>query len=198
MNPYASFDCLAISIRVQPLLGGLSISELNLFAYLACLLSLYKSHPVTDWGYNYMSTKVGAPFSHELTDAAIDLERIGLFKKDRGYLSLTARGRDQYRFLQSLSQNSERDRFVEGACSSVLALPIGMIREALRNEPELNHSTRLHQTKILLEEGPGLQTLYNDFSVLSNAIGLETKDLMVPAVIWLTYLAQVTQHSMPR
>ncbi|MCP4698062.1 MAG: hypothetical protein GY862_14590 [Gammaproteobacteria bacterium] len=48
INPYAYFDCLSISARLEKTLGSVFKGEIYLFAYLACLLSLYKKHPVSD------------------------------------------------------------------------------------------------------------------------------------------------------
>jgi hypothetical protein len=66
-------------------------------------------------------------------------------------------------------------------------MPVGSIREGLTNEPTLNRVNALGTTRQLLD-GPGLEGIYQQFTVLSQAVGVDAQDLMVPAVVWITYL----------
>jgi hypothetical protein len=196
INPFACFDCLSIGRRTQLALNNFAQTELHLFAYLACLLSVYKQRPVTEWGYSFYGTRSGIPFSPEIDSAISELTIAGLFDANGEYLKVTGYGQEEYELLRGLSQNSIRESFIEGACSSILALPIGTIRDALSKEPEIGYAIRVQATRRLLEDGPGLELLYSHFASLSNAIGVEVDDLMLPAVLWLTYLSQVAKTSL--
>jgi hypothetical protein len=197
INPYAYFDCLAISTRLQKVFESVAEAEVHLFTYLACLLSLYKKHPASDWEYSYASTKTGSPFSPALAEAVPELVMSGLLRRtNNNYLQITTEGRAEYEFLRTLSQNAGREIFLEGASSSVLALPVGIVREAILHEPELQRATTVSSTRALLD-GPGVGILYDQFSVLSAAVGVEVQSLMVPSVVWLTYLARFSKTLEP-
>ena len=131
INPYAYFDCLAISTRLQKVFESVAEAEVHLFTYLACLLSLYKKHPASDWEYSYASTKTGSPFSPALAEAVPELVMSGLLRRtNNNYLQITTEGRAEYEFLRTLSQNMGREIFLEGASSSVLALPVGIVKRS--------------------------------------------------------------------
>lgn len=197
VNPYAYYDCLSVTTKLQKALDSVAEAELHLFTYLACLLTLYKNQPASDWEYFYTSTRTGSPFSPAMADAVPHLETTGLLRRaNNRYFQITDSGRDEYESLRVLTENSRREIFLEGACSSVLALPVGIVREAVLHEPELHRATKLTSTRALLD-GPGLGILYEQFSVLSAAVGVEVKSLMVPSVVWLTYLARFSKSFEP-
>jgi len=191
LNPYATFDCLSIGAKLQASLGNVAPTELQLFAYLSCLLSLYRQRPVAEWGYSFAGTEYGAPFSPEINSAITQLIIEGLLFEEDCYLKVTDEGQKEYRILLSLSQNAQREVFLEGACSSLLALPISIVREALHSEPGLRSALKLNSTRMLLSEGnPEMRMLYKQFETLGQAIGMKVDNLMIPSVVWLTYLSQ--------
>ena len=191
INPYAAFDCLLICDSLEGLLGTIAIGELHLFSYLSCLLSLFEKRPAADWGYAFAGTQSGSPFSPEIESAVAYLKRDGLLTGDAEYVALTDQGRNLYRSIEPFSENKRRARFVEAACSSALAVPVGMVRYALSQEPVLR-AAATGSTRAL-EEGPGLQALYEQFGALATAIGFEAQDLMVPAVVWIKYLQHMSE-----
>jgi hypothetical protein len=191
INPLAFFDCLSTLNHLEKTTAKLLKEEIQIFTYLACLLFLYdKKKPVSDWGYFYAGTQEGAPFSLEINDAVDQLFLVGLVEKESDYYQISAKGVSEYQLLSTLSQNLERDRFIDGACSSRLMFPIGFVREAISNEPELKHVKDLVNKKMLLE-GPGIKIIYEQFAALNSIIGSEVKSLMVPASIWLNYLFDI-------
>ncbi|GAX88425.1 hypothetical protein [Effusibacillus lacus] len=193
INPYAFFDCLSIGKRLDKLLGNLSVAEVQLFSYLSCLLSLYKNHPVSEWGYQFAGTKDGSPFSREIEDSFWYLLKMGCLIQKGDYYQLTEKGEQQFILLNRIETNNKRVMYHEAACSSLLSLPVGLIREALFNEPELSRVMKLSSTRHLLD-GPGLEVIYEHFAALSSAIGVDIQDLLVPSVLWLTFLAQMSQE----
>ena len=191
INHYAYFDILSLVARLQKPLGDVAQLEIHLFSYLACLLSLYKGRSVTDWGYQFAITKQQTyPFSPDLNDAIRKLVYNGKLNVTDQYANLSESGQKEYEFLKALLQYSDREAFLDGACSSLLTLPVGVIRDALYQDSNIKNAIELSQSHKLLTE-TGLESLYEQFAVLSSTIGIEIDDLMVPATIWLAYLSQI-------
>lgn len=196
LNPFAFYDSLALSNKLQGVLGSCVRSEIHLFSYLSCLLSLYKKCPAADWGYSFAGTQYSAPFSKEVEDAINISINYGLLNEADQYIRISRRGVLECQNLSRLGQNIQRERFLDGACSSVLAMPVNILRDSLLSEPGLNTSTKLSSPRLLLDESnPSLVLLYDQFQALSKTIGVELDDLMVPAVLWLTYLSNTQSDS---
>lgn len=187
MNPFAFFDCLAISAKLERSLGDVAIPELHLFSYLGCLLSLYRSMPVTAWEYSFTGTKEGSPFSVDIDDAKSELVLGGYCTEEDEFVQLTADGRGEYGILKTLDINRRRDEFLDAACSSALALPIGYIRNAVSHDSEMIAATKFSRARHLLAE-PARESLYESFGCLTELIGEEARDLLFPAVVWIRYL----------
>lgn len=191
MNSRALYDSLGIGIRLQASYGNVAKAEVHIFAYLSCLLSLYKGWPVSKWGYTFISTDQGIPFALDIENSILVLLERGLMSQQETYYRVTHLGKAEYEILSQLKDLGERSAFLEGACSSILSLPVGIIRDAITQEPELQRANTLSVSRQLLH-GPGLTSLHRQFERLSSAVGIEVSDLMIPAVIWLTYLAKVS------
>jgi len=190
--PQAFYDCLAICGRLEKSVGNVAHGEFHLFAYLACLLSLYRKKLAADWGYGFSGTREGAPYSMDINTAIDYLILLGLIEEKENYFTLTDKGREEYASLLQFLTHQEREEFIDGACSSSLVLPMGLIREALYQEPELRHVKKLKSSRILLDELQ-VSLIHEHFAALSNAIGIEVKDLIVPSVVWLKYLFQTRE-----
>ncbi|MCB0171946.1 MAG: hypothetical protein KDJ97_15470 [Anaerolineae bacterium] len=191
INHYAYFDTLSLVSRLQKQLGEVAQLEIHLFSYLACLLSLYKGRSVTEWGYQFAITKQQTyPFSPDLDSAIRHLIYVGKLNITDQYVNLSDIGQKEYEFMNTLLQYSDREQFLDGSCSSLLSLPVGIIRDALYQDPNIKGSLELSQSRRLLTE-TGLENLYEQFAALSSTIGVEIEDLMVPATVWLTYLSQI-------
>jgi hypothetical protein len=192
VSPYAAFDSLyiasALSVNTRPAV----VAEVHVFAYLACLLSLYRGHPVSDWGYGFAGTRDGSPFSPEIEEAARALAATGCLQLSEGHIRITDPGLAELSTLQQLSQNRERMEYLEPALSSALTMPVGVIRYAISQEPTLKPTGRLATTRSLLE-GPYLPKLYEQFATLGRTVGVEHKDLLIPATVWLGYLWRASE-----
>ncbi|MCP4610371.1 MAG: hypothetical protein GY845_16795 [Planctomycetes bacterium] len=192
-NPYAYCDSLSIINHLQEQLDSVAIAEVHLFSYLACLLSLYKGQSVSEWGYDFAITRYAYPYSPALNESIDLLIATGKIVDDEHYLRSLEAGRKQHELLLTLSTNSEREPFIKGACASALAWSVGSIHSVLFQKADGN-AIALKQSRALLTES-GLETLYEQFAMLSSAIGVEVENLMVPAVVWLTYLSEIrTDH----
>lgn len=186
LSHYAYFDALAVCANLPKDLIRIAKLEIHLFAYLSCLLSLYDRQPASAWGYRFGVTRDGYPFSSDNEDAIGHLISRGKLVCDGEYVSLSEPGEIEYSFLSALSVYRSRVSFIEGACSSALAMPLGSIRQAIYRDPDIQRSFSLSQPRMLLSEEAQHQ-LYAQFATLSQVIGVDVKDLMVPAVIWLMY-----------
>jgi hypothetical protein len=191
-NPDAAFDILYMVTRLQDQLGNVADAELHLFGYLSCLLSLYRGNPIADWGYGFAGTRNGSPFSSDLQDAIRNLDLNGCVVRQNDHLRITPRGTNELEVLMDLDQNKRRLEYLEGASSSLLALPVGMIREAILFEPTLRPAGRLDTARLLLT-GVALELLYEQFELLTQAVGSANTDLLVPSTVWLTYLSQSSE-----
>jgi hypothetical protein len=191
INPYSFFDSLSVVDRIGKVLGNATLLEVHLFTYLACLLALYRNEPVAEWGYSFVGTKMGAPYSREIETAVTCSVRNGFLNDSNSGFVLTERGMTEIQLLSDLSQNSLRQVYLEASCSTLLAFPVGIIREALFNEPGLKRTVMLSSTRPLLTGAP-LELLYEQFSKLSQAVGVEIEDLMIPAVVWVAYLSRIS------
>ena len=190
----AAFDSLYVGLYLQKVLRNFAEAEVHLFAYLGCLLSLYRKQPVSDWGYGFSGTRNGAPFSVELNESLAALKSAGMLRTEGDFLQLTETGKTECQALSNLSINQERIDCLEGACGCLLTMPVGVVRNALFQEPMLKPAVRLNDARPLLE-GPGLSLIYEQFSELSNAIGVNASDLLLPATVWLTYLSRTAPDS---
>jgi hypothetical protein len=191
INPYSFFDALFVVDRIGRVLGNATLLEVHLFTYLACLLALYRGQPVGEWGYFFVGTKMGAPYSREIEAAVASSVHKGFLKDLNSGFILTEEGTAEIQLLGDLSQNKLKQVYLEASCSMLLAFPVGIIREALFNEPGLKATVSLSATRALLTGAP-LELLYEHFSKLSQAVGVEIEDLMIPAAVWVTYLSRIS------
>ena len=94
VNPYAAFDSLYISAALGTNIRRPVVAEIHAFAYLACLLSLYRGQPVSDWGYGFAGTRDGSPFSPEIEGAVRAMASTGYLHVSEGDIGITAGGQN--------------------------------------------------------------------------------------------------------
>lgn len=194
LNPFATYDSLFLADRLQKHLGGFASAEIHLFAYLACLLSLYREMPTSDWGYSFLNTELGAPYSREIDFALHELVQRGLLSRDDERLRISTTAVNQLAELSLLTLYKERLDCLQAAGDSIFAFSVGMVRSALSNDPELTRSRDNPVTRVLLEP-PGLDIIYEQFGIMAEVLGEDRSDLRVPAVAWLTALFRHGQSS---
>lgn len=187
LNPDATFDCLFVANRLQIQRPHFSVQEIHLFTYLACLLWLYSERIVSDWGYEFVGTELGAPFSREIDTALKELLERGYFRKIHDRVRLTELAEQPLRDLCELNINQERTECLQAACSSTTVFSVGMVSSALAKEPELMRAKALPSSRLLLENLARSQ-LYEQFEALRKAVSQQSNDLRLPAFVWLTAL----------
>ena len=195
MSSESSFDSLYILDAVGYSSGGATRGEVQLLAYLACLMSVYEGQGAQEWGYAFTATGAGAPYAVDIAGSLDQLVRGGFATHDDQLIELSDRGREELKFVVSLPLNARRVRFLDAATAAALAMPLPSVADALSAEPGLRRALRFVKTRALLDE-TGIGLLEEQFGELARATGDEegsADDLMVPTVVWLTYLASVRQ-----
>ena len=187
LNPEATFDCLFMADRLERETGTFTVPELHLFAYLSCLLWLYRHRALADWGYSFVGTELGAPFSLDIDGVIRELQDRGYLVRVHDRLRTSDEAEQQLQDFSSLSLYAERQECLGAACSSTLAFSAGMVGSALAQEPELRRARSVPVTRNLLGD-VAQEQLYEQFDVLHRALGGELMDLRVPAVVWLSAL----------
>lgn len=200
--PFAYYDIFSIGSRVEEILGGgFMKEEVFIFSYLSCLLAIYDKKPISDWEYGFVTTGNYLPYSREMEYAfsnmfsrghlQIDSLKQGALKDGAigsEFYSLSDRGKRFYQKLRAISSNASREQYHEAACASLNALPIGAIRDAFKQEPQLMASARLESRRELLTGG-AVEALYEQFAAVNEALGFTPHDLMIPSITWLSALA---------
>jgi hypothetical protein len=188
----AGFDVLRIAALQTESSDGMTEGELHTLAYLGCLLSVYDGHPASWWGYRFTATRAGAPFAYSLSQA-LDLARDAglLFKGNRVWV-ISERGLVDLQQIAPLILNQRRQPYLEAASGTALAMPLPSLASALSREPGLQRALNFVRTRELLDE-TGLALLDDQFQALADALqgDAASNDLMVPAVVWLTYLTRM-------
>lgn len=187
INADALFDCLFLADRLQGEDGRVSAPEIHLFAYLGCLLWLYRHRTVAEWGYAFVGTELGAPYSVDIASGIKWLTDQGHLTLEETQIRLSDASRSYLGALCDLELNRDRKECLSAACASTAAFSPGMVSSALAREPELERARRVPITRSLLEDY-AVTELYSQFSIIQRQLQLEYDDLRVPAVVWLSAL----------
>lgn len=193
INPFAAYDTLFVGNKLQRYIGDFNFSEVQLFCYFSCLLSLYEGNPTSFWGYKFIKNDLGVPLSTEVYDALDCLLRNEEIEELDKYYKITNEGEHKIVFLSSLSRFQNRIKYLETACESLLALPVGNIRNAINSEPIVRAASSSSVRTLVDEDNGAITLLYEQFDLLKEAINSKDSDLFVPAVTWLKYL-QISQE----
>jgi hypothetical protein len=187
----AEFDLLQIAAMQTEASAGMTDGELHMLAYLACLLAVYDGHRPPWWGYKFTATRTGAPFSFLLSTAQDRARNSGLIERREEVWTITDLGRVDLGQISEVMLNARRLPYLDAAAGAALAMPLPSVAGALGREPGLRRALRFVKTQELLDEA-GLALLEDQFNALNEALAGDNAadDLMVPAVVWLTYLAR--------
>jgi hypothetical protein len=190
-SSHASFDFLFIAEELSYRLGTATFGEIHMFAYLGCLLSLFKGQPVADWGYSFAGLESGSPFSPELQEAHAELERSGFVMSAGNGVAVTGLGKEQIGIFNNLQIFASRKLYLSTSCVSLLSFPVGMVRNAMTMEPGLRPVINVGGMRPLLAMA-SVEQLHEHFDALFSILG-QTSDLLVPSTVWLTYLLQLSR-----
>jgi hypothetical protein len=185
--PEAYFDAVAIAADAPASVMPMTVIEAHLYAYLGCILGLFKGQAVGDWGYPFAVTSEGFPFSVQFETARSMVVARGLVDEDGAGL-MSARHDElaaEIGSLLTLGSWVDRRQWLRAATQCALALPVGSIRHAIGQTPGLAASVRLGQRRLLLQ-ADDIELLYEEYGIVSSVLGADVKDLLSPAVIWLS------------
>lgn len=165
----------------------LSVAELHLFAYLGRILSLFDGLPIADWGYDFVVTSEGFPFSAQLDEGLKAASRLGLVTDDFDGELVPAETAiaAEYEVLTKISDACRRSAWLRAATHCSLSIPSGSIRYAVNHSPGLAAATSSGQRRMLLQP-TDVASLYSQYAVVRNALGEIDHDLLAPAIVWLS------------
>ena len=189
MNSKASFDSLTVSAQLSTIVGPVSIWEVHLFSYLACLLSLYNGSPPSDWGYRFAATEYGSPYSYDLDVAIAQGVQSGFLEARDHLISVSEAGAQELEALSTLSELQKRLIYLEPACSSALAMPVGFVRAAVHRDSTVGAVAKLEAGRNLLEDISLIQ-IQDQFALVRSALGEPQRDFLSPAITWIMYFSQ--------
>jgi len=190
-KPEAIFDTLYIGSKIESKLDDFSQPEVQFFAYLSSLLSLYGGNPLSFWEYSFVKTQLGSPYSVDINEAWNFLKsKASVEQTTEGYSKLTEKGRAEIDFYLTLHAFKQRVQYLDAACKTLSLIPVGYIKQAIQNEPVLKTARTSISRKFLLDESsPATQALYDQFGTLKEALkDKDYKDLLIPAVVWIEAL----------
>jgi hypothetical protein len=192
----AGFDALFITDALSAFADGAGIVELHLFAYLACLLSIYDGRDVSSWDYDFVATPAGAPYADALASECDRLRAMGLLVDHGLLLRLGPQAHDDLTVIREFASARARIPYLDAACSAATLLPLPTVTNAISHEPGLQQALSQHGSKELLNQAE-LMLVDAQFRAVSEALtehSGEHSDLLVPTTLWLSYI-NATAHT---
>ena len=191
MRIEAAFDCLTITLQLEDIDLRPTGGEVHLLAYVASLLSLYqrRGQGASEWGYSFAATPGGAPFSESLQMQLDELISRGAVTFDGPNLRLSPVGRSLQQALSELNLVKERCNCLDSASTTLCALPVGIVRAAVAQDPDAALAAEHRHTRELAS-GNALARLYADFDVVADVLSTARGSLLAVSILWLSYLAE--------
>ncbi len=187
VTPEAFFDSLSLAHKLDSFLDGFKLEEIHLFSYFSSFLYSFSGNAIASWEHKYIVVD-GYPFSDSINDAVLRHIQNGLFENKGEYYIITGRGTDEFNKFKNLSNFIKREEIINAACTTSILLPYSQTLRALLNEPDLK-STQALDNKSWLDQ----TSYYDQFQEISEAVGIKTTDLVIPAVTWINYLLEKTK-----
>lgn len=184
VTPQAFFDSLSLAHKLDNYLDGFKLLEIHLFSFFSSFLFHYAGNPIGSWEHKYMVSN-GYPFSDSINEAIIRHIQNGLFDEKGEFYTITGRGADEFNKFKVLPTFIKREEFLNAACTTSILIPYSQTLRALLNDPEIKKVEELHNNSWL-----ELNNIYPKFKEISEAVGVHTEDLIIPAVTWINYLNQ--------
>lgn len=194
-NSTAIYDTLIIAKNLEQYNNDFNFSEINLFCYFACLLSLYSGKPISYWGYSFIKNEFGVPISAEIQMAIERTIELGhLVSMSPGYYNISEKGVKFLEKLNCIPRYQERRNYIENACNTLLVNSIGHIRQIINQDPVIS-TVKESPLRVLLNETSGTtELLYKQFTILKRAIKCDIdKDLFIVALSWLKCVQNIEE-----
>jgi len=188
VTPEAFFDSLSLAHKLDSFLDGFKLEEIHLFSYFSSFLYSYAGNSIATWQHKYIAVD-GYPFSDSINEAITRHIQNGFFEKKEGYYIITGRGTDEFNKFKVLHSFIKREEIINAACTTSILIPYSQALRALLSEPDLKSSQEL-QNKSWLDQ----TIFYEQFKEISNAVGINTHDLIIPAITWINYLSESSKN----
>lgn len=182
VTPEAFYDSLSLAHKLDNYLDGFKLEEIHLFSYFSSFLYLYAGNAIATWQHQYIVSN-GYPFSDSLNEAILRHIANGLFEEKNDFYAITGRGTDELTKFKNLPSFIKREEFLNAACTTSILVPYSEAIRALLNEPEIKKIQELHNNSWLEQ-----MNVYPKLKEISEAVGIHTEDLIIPAVTWVNYL----------
>lgn len=217
--PTWAYDALRMCRGLEQPGGGATAAEVQIFAYLACLMWVYDGRQASDWGYTFSATPAGSPYARDLAATTDRLRARGLivdrlaprYRPNAATAAHSANGRSrspeprvlgvspvgasELAALATLQSCSLRERYLEAATSAARLMPLPAITDAVTYEPGLRQALR-RTAKTELLDTDGVTVVREQFEVVIDALRThenQGEDLLVPTVIWVGFLAETAE-----
>jgi hypothetical protein len=184
--PEAFFDSLSLAHKLDNFLDGFKLEEIHLFSYFSAFLFCYSGNSITTWPHKYIVVN-SYPFSVTINDAILRHIQNGLFECKGEYFTITGRGSDEFNKFKGLPTLIKREEILNAACTTSILIPYSQTIRALLNEPDLKKQAELNNNEWL-----NPNSFYTQFKEISEAVGIQNNDLLIPAVAWVNSLAEQT------
>jgi len=184
VTPEAFFDSLSLAHKLDNFLDGFKLEEIHLFSYFSSFLYCYAGNAIGTWQHRYIASN-GYPFSDSINEAILRHIQNNLFEDKGEYYVITGRGTDEFNKFKVLSTFIKREELLNAACTTSILIPYSQTLRALLNEPDLKLAQDLQNNSWLDQS-----SFYAQFKEISEAVGINTQDLIIPAVTWINYLSE--------
>jgi hypothetical protein len=180
--PEAFFDSLSLAHKLDSFLDGFKLEEIHLFSYFSSFLYCFAGNAIATWQHRYTAEN-GYPFSTTINEAIKRHIQNNLFEDKGDYFTITGRGSDEFNKFKVLPTFIKREEILNAACTTSILIPYSETKRALLNEPEFKLELQLQNNAWLNQSN-----FYTQFKEISDAVGINTKDLIIPAITWINYL----------
>lgn len=189
VSPEAFFDSLSLAHKLDNYLDGFRLEEIHLFSYFSSFLYAYSGQSITTWSHRYTSS-AGYPFSMDINEANQRHIQNGFFEERGESYVITGRGTDEFNKFKQLPTFIKREAILNAACTTSIIIPYSETLRALLNEPDLKKAQQLGNSSWLDQ-----MNFYPQFETISKAVGVNSSDLLLPAVTWINYLQENTNSN---
>lgn len=182
VTPEAFFDSLSIAHKLDNFLDGFKLEEIHLFSYFSSFLYCYSGSSIATWPHRYIASN-GFPFSNSINEAIVRHNQNGLFEDKGEYFTISARGADEFNKFKDLPTFTKREELINAVCTTTILIPYSQAVRALLSEPNLKKQIDLNNNEWLDQ-----MSFYPQFKEISEAVGIKTNDLIIPAVTLINLL----------
>lgn len=179
----AFFDSLSLAHKLDNFLDGFKLEEVHLFSYFSAFLYCYSGNSFATWPHKYTAEN-GYPFSTDLDGAIQRHIHNGLFENKGEYFTITGRGTDEFNRFKLLPTLANREKMLNAACTTTILIPYSQTLRALLNEPDLKKQSELKT------EWLNPTSFYSQSKEITDALGIHSADLMIPAVALINLLTE--------